>query len=382
MNGVILVKKAICLLLVFLAAFPLCSCAKKTYSITFDKDYDEVISAPKKARAGELVEIRTCIIMDADIRVYADGDSVAMVHYDSDFWAYAFNMPEHDVVLSLEFCGEKGDYVQGDIPEQEDGGAPMETVEIISTADWLPNWPMTSGGLDEYAEVTPDMMNGYVEALEREGFTLIGGKWSKLLIRGDVWISIADNTEAYNSASVAVTLRTASDGMSLDEAITVIGKAGMSAPARAAIEITPLGLYEETGLQIFKAVFDEPPTETVLDPVFTVKTFILGGGAVFEISLTDAVWADIDGDEASEAVVLEYGPTSGVCSIVLSVFRLENGNAVRSASSMYVLDHNSFWLKTADGKVFLNVDGAEYELIVSGEGVLIDDPSNTLKIMK
>ena len=110
--------------------------------------------------------------------------------------------------------------------------------------------------------------------------------------------------------------------------------------------------------------------------------FIVGGGAAYEISLMDVLGADIDGDEVSEAIVLEFGPTSGVCSIVLSVFKLENGEAENTASSMYVLRHNSFWLKASDGKVFLNADGTEYELTVRDGGVLIEDPYDTLKIMK
>lgn len=365
-------RKTICLLLALCCVLSLSACAR-SYRISFDKDYDEIISAPKRARAGERVEIRTRRILDGDIHMFADGDRIALVHFDSDYWGYAFTMPDHDVTITLESTDEAGG---------EEGGAGTETVESVSTADWLPDWPQNSGGVDDYKNVTPDMMSDYVESLVHEGFMLTGGKWAKLMFRDDVWISISDNTEAYGTASVAVTLRLDSGGMSAEEAVSVICEAGMSAPARAAIEITPVGLYEETGLQIFKALFNEPPADNLLDPLFTVKTFVVGGNKAHEISLMDAVWADVDGDGESEAVVLEYGPTSGVCSIILDVFGMQNGKAVRAANSMYILGSNSLRLKTADGKVYLAAGGAEYELTMRGGGVLIDDPGNTLGIMQ
>lgn len=257
-----------------------------------------------------------------------------------------------------------------------DGYLPSNGVE-----EWLPDWQRTEDGY-AFKDVAPEMMNDYIEKLKGEGFELIGGEYAKLLYRGDVWIEISDNTVSYKSASVSATARSTSEGMSTDEAASVIGTGGMSKAPCALIEITPKGLFGETGLMVFKALFDEPPYEGVLDPIFTVKTFIIGGGKAYEASgLIDIARADIDSDGTVEAIVLEYGPTSGLCSLVFNVFGLEDGNAINEAMSMYVLNHGSFALNVIDGKPFLASAGRDYLLTVEDTTVRIDDPNNELGIM-
>ena len=58
---------------------------------------------PQEANAGDTVEIRTAILFDADIHVYADGQEIGKTHYDSDYWGYSFIMPDHDVTVTAGF---------------------------------------------------------------------------------------------------------------------------------------------------------------------------------------------------------------------------------------------------------------------------------------
>ena len=64
---------------------------------------------PSTAKKGETIELRTEILYDADIHVYVDGVEIGKSHYDSDYWAYSFVMPDHDVEITARF------YTKGEI---------------------------------------------------------------------------------------------------------------------------------------------------------------------------------------------------------------------------------------------------------------------------
>ena len=283
------------------------------------------------------------------------------------------------LMISLASCGKRS---TSDMPDEDSfGAAPAYYATLYLTSnggeEWLPDWQRTEGGYG-FKDVASETMNDYIEKLKREGFGFVGGKWAKMLYRDDAWIEIADNTEAYKSAAISVTVRS-SEGLSTDEAAAVIGTGGMSKAPCALIDVTTEGLFGETGITIFKALFDEPPYEGVDDPLFTVKTFIIGGGKAYEASgLIDIARADIDSDGAVEAIVLECGPTSGVFSLVLRVFGIKNGEAAIKADSMYILKHGSFALSVVDGKPYLASGGRNYLLTVEENTVKIDDPNNEL----
>ncbi len=64
-------------------------------------------SAPKEATAGETVEIKTEVLYDADIHVYADGQELAKTHDDSDYHGYSFIMPQKDVLITARFYSKE-----------------------------------------------------------------------------------------------------------------------------------------------------------------------------------------------------------------------------------------------------------------------------------
>ena len=63
---------------------------------------DNFTETPLEAKAGDTVEIKTVILHDADIHVYVDGREIEKSHYDSDYWAYSFVMPEKDVLITAK----------------------------------------------------------------------------------------------------------------------------------------------------------------------------------------------------------------------------------------------------------------------------------------
>ena len=63
----------------------------------------DFIRTPSGVKAGDTVEIRTEVLLDADIHVYVDGREIGKTHYDSDYWGYSFIMPEKDVLVTARF---------------------------------------------------------------------------------------------------------------------------------------------------------------------------------------------------------------------------------------------------------------------------------------
>ena len=79
---------------------------------------------PSEAGAGETVEIRTEVLIDADIHVYVrtedpDGQltephEAEKTHHDSDWWGYSFTMPESDVLITAGFYSKSEIWGKGD----------------------------------------------------------------------------------------------------------------------------------------------------------------------------------------------------------------------------------------------------------------------------
>ena len=61
--------------------------------------------APKWAKPGDTVVLRTGPIMDADLEFYANGVRLENTHNDSDYWEYVFTMPDEDVVITHDIVG-------------------------------------------------------------------------------------------------------------------------------------------------------------------------------------------------------------------------------------------------------------------------------------
>ena len=97
-------KRAICILLAALLLLPLAACAGRIHDIEFsyNADMDEFFSVPNQARAGETVEIQSHVLYDADIEMYVDGEKLKKSHYDSDYWAWEFKMPDRGVKVEAK----------------------------------------------------------------------------------------------------------------------------------------------------------------------------------------------------------------------------------------------------------------------------------------
>ena len=80
-----------------------------THSISYsDTETERLLMdgyAPKRAKPGDTVVLRTGTIMDADLEFYANGVKCTQTHADSDYWEYVFTMPDEDVVITSDIIG-------------------------------------------------------------------------------------------------------------------------------------------------------------------------------------------------------------------------------------------------------------------------------------
>lgn len=82
------------------------------HSISYqDADAERLLMdgyAPKRAKPGDTVVLRTAPIMDVDLDFYANGVKLENTHNDSDYWEYTFIMPDEDVVITHDIIGGFG----------------------------------------------------------------------------------------------------------------------------------------------------------------------------------------------------------------------------------------------------------------------------------
>lgn len=74
-----------------------------SFRIAYEGDATRVLDPVYTAYPGETVTLRMGLIFDVSTDVFADGESVPQVDGpDSDYLYFAFTMPDHDVVVTIE----------------------------------------------------------------------------------------------------------------------------------------------------------------------------------------------------------------------------------------------------------------------------------------
>lgn len=95
----------------------------------------------------------------------------------------------------------------------------------------------------------------------------------------------------------------------------------------------------------------------------------------------DPVWADLDGDGFRELIYWCYGPTSGIFTVGICVYGLEEGWPVLEASQIFTLEHGDVSLSEENGSVFFHPSGQTQTRLVTlkdgklqlGGGLLPDE---------
>lgn len=133
---------------------------------------------PTKARDGNLVKIRSQVLIDADIHLYLDdGREIDKSRSDGDCWEYAFTMPERDVVITAEpyteielrgFEGTDMDFIRG---------VRYVRTDYEEGADPKSFWISSAGELQQYVQETcpalTDVLGAYDEAFFAENDLMV-----------------------------------------------------------------------------------------------------------------------------------------------------------------------------------------------------------------
>ncbi len=73
------------------------------YNLTIIGDTDLLIeSLSEEYHPGFMIEIKTHVLYDADIEIYANGEKLKKTHYDSDYWGYTLEMLNQDVTIEIK----------------------------------------------------------------------------------------------------------------------------------------------------------------------------------------------------------------------------------------------------------------------------------------
>lgn len=142
-----------------------------------------------------------------------------------------------------------------------------------------------------------------------------------------------------------------------------------------AIDQTPAGMYEATGLRLLGCAFTDVPSllpgVRILTPgehCFTCQLLVGPSGCAapqsyYGQSPQDALWADADGDGDFEFLYWTYGPTSGLFTLALWAYGLEQGLPVLNAQTILNLSwSDEIRLELEDGLPVFCITPYHYDL--------------------
>ena len=223
---------------------------------------------------------------------------------------------------------------------------------------WLPSLPIESAEEDcaHYRVEDEAAIEAYVERMEAAGFRRRDFDRRYLLWNDRVILEMVGE-QAYEMEDY--TYEGDPDRWTLRWQIAGPGAAPVDlAAVRAflpgdellcAVDQTPAGMYEATGLRLLGCAFLNVPSVMpgvrLLSPGDAVVfcQLLLGPdgctvpGSYYSIPPQEALWTDVDGDEELEFVYWTYGPTSGLFTVALWAYGLEQGLPVLKAETIFNL---------------------------------------------
>ncbi len=287
-------------------------------------------------------------------------------------------------------------------PEQ-----PEPTEAAFTKEELLPDWKIdreSIEGFTVYRGKTTKELREYLETMTRKGFTLLentsrrygeGNNGARVLYRDGIWVEISDNTHSRRASErgcgIRIFFETRTAGLDKAAAAALIGTGGMENEPLDIIELTAEGVYEKTGIQLFKCLFELPEGS---EPPYVINTYLVSKEEWRRIKAYDYLAADIDGNGKEDVVLVDIGKSGGGSNVFdFAVLDASKGKLKVIAESCYLYYPFVYHRLTAhDGKVFLAAaqilssenglpvlgEEKEFEIRVKKGEVVIEDPQNEL----
>lgn len=233
----------------------------------------------------------------------------------------------------------KGVYISNSCKVYTDPAVPMPDSKPLDTDD------SDAGIYNTYKWISEEWEKNYLHTLEENGYTVKRMMFTDFAYNDDNYLFIdplIDYEEYYRSYGAEydeeaddedLTMQVAcfsqdpkiQNGISREKASAIIAAKSELLP----IDVTPDGLYEASGGQIFmqpKYSFDtefadDKEMQFPENEWYAPEYYYIIDGACVKMSMPCIGDGDIDGDGKNETCILQYGPTSGVFTFSVDVYR-------------------------------------------------------------
>ena len=154
-------------------AFAFYPLAEEGHAIQYEFESDDMAlffhNLSHRAKAGTTVDIRTDLLLDADILIWVDGQELKKTYAYGDSWVYSFTMPDKDVIVTAKMSGKKEgqEYVLGD---------KNDTIAVVM----------------EVSDVTPTGLTVHFRQYEKRdvGDLIYGDGYRIERLEGDDWVEL------------------------------------------------------------------------------------------------------------------------------------------------------------------------------------------------
>lgn len=224
---------------------------------------------------------------------------------------------------------KKGVYVSNRYDVYVSPDIPMPQSELYDEED-------RDGAIDRLYKWTSDQWGeDYLALLKKKGYTVKRMMYTAFVYDDNSYLFIdLPNESDYYSAVEGVELMQiacfsqspkSDKGISRKQAQKIISTNSEMPP----VDVTPDGLYEATGGQIFmqpEYSFDTELAEyedmqSPENEWYAPAYYYLVNGTAVKMTMSSIGVGDIDGDGMSETCILQYGPTSGIFTFCVDVYR-------------------------------------------------------------
>lgn len=238
--------------------------------------------------------------------------------------------------------------------------------------------------LKSYQRVSDKWTEQYYKTLEKSGFTVKRMRYGAFAKNEDSYLFLTycgddyyltENGEVMNFHGFSQPKGI--DGISRQEAKAIIPTKSELLP----IDVTPEGLYDATGGQIFMQpeysfddeYYDNEPKDPESESYTPAYFYIVNGTAV-KLDSTAVGVDDLDGDGMSETCFIGNGLTSGVFTFSIDVYR--DGEPV-SVGQCYEMNWQIFTFSEHDGKLCLTGNDSNgvhiYDIAIKDGSVVLSE---------